>query len=95
LNASFHFPKVLILMAAACLAWIGLLSMSVVFIMGSSAATGWMIAGGLLIALLGGVAVIANEMFQAVDLLNDLASEEDIDGFNADVEMALGYADAA
>jgi hypothetical protein len=76
LSGSFLPFKVLILLAAACLAWIGLLSLAVVFLMGNGASAGWICAGALFLALVVWTVVMAGEYRSAIELPEGYESED-------------------
>lgn len=77
LIASLQPSKVLILLVASCLMWIGLLSLAVAFFLGATGGTVWIVAGALLIAFCLGVAVMVNEFRCAIDLPDDFNEEAD------------------
>lgn len=58
----------LIVLVAACFAWIGVLSLAAVTFLGTAASTGWIIAGALLLALVIWLVVMAREIRQATEL---------------------------
>lgn len=66
----------MILLAAACLVWIALLSLGIVWLMGMGISAGWIIAGALLFALVVWIVVMAGEFHNAIDLTGDFESED-------------------
>lgn len=63
-----HPPKILIVLAISCLAWIGAISFAVVYFMGMAASTGWIIGGGLLLAFAVWVVVMLRQIRNAIEL---------------------------
>lgn len=71
--------KVLVLLTAACLVWIGLLSLAFVFVMGTGASAGWIVAGLLFCALLVWAVVMRGEYRNAIDLTEDFEPDACLD----------------
>lgn len=63
-----HPSKILIVLAISCLVWIGAISFAVVYFMGTAASTGWIVGGGLLLALAVWVVVMLRQIRNAVEL---------------------------
>ena len=63
-----HPSKIFIVLAASCLAWVGVISMGVVFLTGISLSAGWIIAGTLLFAVAVWVVVMIKEIRDAIVL---------------------------
>jgi membrane protein implicated in regulation of membrane protease activity len=76
LNVSLQLLKVLIVLVAACLFWIGALSLAVVAFAGGAIFTGWMIAGALLLALMVSLFVVFREIRRATELPDYLSQIE-------------------
>lgn len=76
LKSPFLPPKVLILLAAACLTWIGLLSLAFVFFTGTAASAGWLFAGALLLALAVWGVAMSWEFRNAVPRQEDLVEDD-------------------
>lgn len=71
--------KVLILLVAACLVWVGLLSLAFVALSGTTASTGFILAGALVGAVVAWVLVMIREIkdsLQAQDLSSCAAHQE-------------------
>jgi|GEM_PF-4169441 len=66
LTSSFQPSRILILLLASCFIWIGAIALAIVCFMGTSVTTGWIIAGGLVVALAVWVIVMAGEIRNAV-----------------------------
>jgi membrane protein YdbS with pleckstrin-like domain len=60
--------KVLIVLLASCLFWIGGISLAVMWFAGTSVTTGWIVAGALVLALLVWLAVMSHEIRHAMEL---------------------------
>lgn len=60
--------KVLIVLLASCLFWIGGISLAVMWFAGTSVTTGWIVAGSLVLALLVWLAVMSHEIRHAIEL---------------------------
>lgn len=58
----------MIVFAVACLVWIGLLSLALVWFMGTGIGVGWIIAGALCCALVVWIIVMSGEFRNAVDV---------------------------
>jgi len=67
LTSSFQPSRTLILLLASCFIWIGAIALAIVCFMGTSVSTGWIIAGGLVVALAIWVIVMAGEIRNAVN----------------------------
>lgn len=76
LSCPFLPSKVFVLLAAACLGWIGLLSLAFVFFMGTGVSAGWIFAGALVLALAIWAVVMFGEFRRAIDLTQ--AAEPDV-----------------
>ena len=59
--------KVAVLLAIACLAWVGILSLAFVFLLGAAITTGWIIAGALVLAMAVWFIVMMREIRKAVE----------------------------
>ena len=64
---SIQLSKVLIVLLASCLFWIGGISLAVMWLAGTSVTTGWIIAGALILALLVWLAVMSHEIRHAIE----------------------------
>ena len=73
LNSKFLPSKILILLMAACLGWIALLSLAFMLFLGKGVAAGWIFAGALFLAL----AVWAIVMFREFRLSFEMKQEFD------------------
>ncbi len=60
--------KVLIVLLASCLFWIGVISLAVMWFAGTSVTAGWIVAGTLVLALLVWLAVMSYEIRHAIEL---------------------------
>ncbi len=60
--------KVLIVLLASCLLWVGGISLAVMWFAGTSVTIGWIVAGALVLALLVWLAVMFHEIRHAVEL---------------------------
>ena len=60
--------KVLILLVAACLVWVGLLSMAFMALSGTAASTGFIVAGALVFAVVAWVLVMVREFRDSVQV---------------------------
>jgi membrane protein YdbS with pleckstrin-like domain len=60
--------KVLIVLLASCLFWIGGISLAVMWFAGSSVTAGWIVAGALVLAVLVWLAVMSHEIRHAMEL---------------------------
>ncbi|RYD31908.1 MAG: hypothetical protein EOP85_22275, partial [Verrucomicrobiaceae bacterium] len=58
----------MILLVAACLVWIGIISVAVLIFSGMSISTGWLIAGALFCAVMAWVLIMAREIRDAIVL---------------------------
>lgn len=58
----------LVLLAAACLAWIALLAVAFVGFTGVGASAAWSIAGGLVLVMIAGAVLMNREYRNAIDL---------------------------
>lgn len=67
LNSPILPSKVLILLAVACLVWIGILSLAFMSFMGSDVTVGWIFAGALFLALVVWIVVMAGEFRSAME----------------------------
>ncbi len=67
LISSFQLFRILVLLLASCFIWIGAIALAIVWFMGTSVTTGWIIAGGLFAALAVWVIVMAGEIRNAVN----------------------------
>lgn len=65
---SIQPSKVLIVLLASCLFWIGGISLAVMWLAGTSVTTGWIVAGALVLALLVWLAVMSHEIRHAIEL---------------------------
>ena len=66
----------LIVLLAVCLFWIGALSLAVVAFAGAAAFSGWMIAGALMLALMGALFVGFREIRRATEFPDYLSQIE-------------------
>ena len=71
----------LMLLLAACLAWIGGISVVVAMFFGKGVSTGWIVAGALVSAMVVWLAVMFREVRRATELPDDFAAG----GFDADL----------
>ena len=78
--------KVLILFLAACLMWIGMITLAVVSLTGVGVSVGWMIGGVLGVAILVWLVVMAGEYRNAMD--DPEAFSDDDDGCGPDPDAA-------
>lgn len=69
------------LLLAACLAWIGGISMVVAMFLGKGVSTGWIVAGALVFAMVVWLAVMFREVRRAIELPDYFAAGE----FDADL----------
>lgn len=67
LNSPILPSKVLILLAATCLGWIGLLTLAFVSWIGTNVTAGWIFAGILFLALVVWIVVMAGEFRSAME----------------------------
>lgn len=70
--------RILILLAASCLMWIGVLSLAFMSFMGKNVTAGWICAGALFFALAVWIVVMASEFRSAVEE-KPLTARRDID----------------
>jgi hypothetical protein len=63
--------KILILLLAACLMWIGLLSIAFMLFMGQGAVVGWIVAGVLAFSLIVWVGLMLFEVRQAFEVRSE------------------------
>lgn len=86
MSTPFLPSKTLILLVAACLVWIGILSVAFLAFSGMSVSSGWIVAGALLFAVVAWVLVMFREVRGAITLPDTSATGErgeegyDIDG---------------
>ncbi|MES2440252.1 MAG: hypothetical protein V4584_14375 [Verrucomicrobiota bacterium] len=73
MSTSYRPSKIFILVAAACLVWIGLLSLAFMAISGMALSAGWIFAGALVFALAVWTVVMLKEIRQAI-LLPDFSA---------------------
>jgi hypothetical protein len=64
---SIPLSKVLIVLLASCVFWIGGISLAVMWFAGTSMTTGWIVAGALVLALLLWLAVMSHEIRHAIE----------------------------
>ena len=76
MNVSLKPSKLLIVLVASSLAWIGVLTLATVTFSGIAVSTGWLIAGAMLLALMAMVLVIFKEVRRAIELPDYLAEAE-------------------
>lgn len=76
LSCSLLPSKVFVLLAAACLGWIGLLSLAFMLFMSTGVSAGWIFAGALVLALGIWVVVMFGEFRRAIELTQAEAPEE-------------------
>ncbi len=74
--------KVLILVVAACLVWITLISAAVIALTGVAASNGWIVAGALLFSAVAWVLVMIREIRNSVRMPDDFKNGESL---NADI----------
>jgi hypothetical protein len=89
LNNPLLPSKMLILLAATCLAWVGILSLAFMAFTGSGISAGWIFAG----ALIAGLAVWVALMFREIQ--NAPRAAESFDDENDDIDLQLGSQHAA
>lgn len=58
----------MILMAMACLGWIGAISLAVLFFLGTSISSAWIFGGALVFAVVIWLAVMIREIREAIEL---------------------------
>lgn len=75
LNNSFLPSKLLILLVAACLSWIGLLSLAFVCFFGTGLSAGWIFAGALILALMVWFVLMFSEFRQAIEMPEEASAE--------------------
>ena len=76
MNVSLKPSKLLILLVASSLAWIGVLTLAAVELFGIEVSTGWIIAGAMMLGLVAMVLVIFKEVRRAIELPDYLAEAE-------------------
>jgi hypothetical protein len=102
LSNSFLPSKILILLVAACLSWIGLLSLAFVCFFGNGISAGWIFAGTLIVALMVWFILMFNEFRQAIEipeesdaeLLHNLGLQSDGKAKHLDVQSRIARARA-
>ncbi|RYD24048.1 MAG: hypothetical protein EOP88_01805 [Verrucomicrobiaceae bacterium] len=72
---SFAPSKILILLVAACLVWVGIISLAVAVFSGS-VSSGWVVAGAVVLAIMAWVLVMAREIRDAVTAPDESAAGE-------------------
>lgn len=77
---SFAPSKILILLVAACLVWIGIISLAVLAFSGMAVSSGWIVAGALAFAVVAWVLVMAREIRSAVTMPDTSAVGERLEG---------------
>ncbi len=75
LISSFLSSKLLILVGAACLFWIGLLSLAFMALSGLAVSSGWIMAGALVCATFAWMLVMFREIRDAVEIPDPFDSE--------------------
>jgi membrane protein implicated in regulation of membrane protease activity len=83
---SFVPSKILILLVAACLVWVGIISLAVAVFSGS-VSSGWVVAGAIVLAVMAWVLVMAREIRGAVTVPDSSAVGERHEG-EYDIEGA-------
>lgn len=73
---SFLPSKILILLVAACLVWIGILSLAFLAFSGMAVSSGWIVAGALFFAVLAWILVMFREIRGAVTIPDTSATGE-------------------
>jgi hypothetical protein len=81
LKASFLPSRILILVVASCIVWIGLLSLAFMTFTGTDVTVGWICAAALFFALVVWTLVMAGEFRSAVET-SPCRDEEEFDQFN-------------
>lgn len=74
----------LILLVAACLVWVGLLSMGFMLLSGTVASTGFIVAGALVCAVVAWVLVMIREIRDSIQVSDFSAHGAREDGYNVD-----------
>lgn len=82
MNFPFLPSKVLILLVAACLVWVGLLSLAFVVLSGTVASTGFMVAGALVCAVVAWVLVMIREIRDSSEVPDFSAHGAREDGYD-------------
>lgn len=77
---SFAPSKILILLVAACLVWIGIISLGVLVFSGMAVSSGWIVAGAMVLAVMAWVLVMAREIRGAVTMPDTSATGERHEG---------------
>lgn len=70
----------LILLVAACLVWVGILSLAYVVLSGSAISTGWLVAGALMFAIVAWVLVMFREIQDSIKLHDYFATGNRVEG---------------
>lgn len=70
--------KILILLAASCLVWIGILALAFMSLTGTDVTAGWICAGALFFALVVWVAVMSSE-FRSAEMVESIPCARDED----------------
>ena len=76
LSSSLLPSKVFVLLAAACLGWVGLLSLAFMFLMGTGVSAGWIFGGAMVLVLAIWVVVMFGEFRRAIELAQADTPEE-------------------
>lgn len=85
MSTSFLPSKTLILLVAACLVWIGILSVAFLAFSGMSLSSGWIVAGALFFAVVAWVLVMFREIRGAITLPDTSATgERGEEGYDTD-----------
>lgn len=93
LISSFLSSKLLILVGAACLFWIGLLSLTFMALSGFAVSSGWIMAGALLCATFAWMLVMFREIRDAVEMPDPFESEISFSREMAEMERAEIFVD--
>ncbi len=72
----------LILLMAACLTWVGILSLASVMMSWLAYTTGWIVAGGLVCAVIAWLLVMVREIRDAVELPDFFAEGQRQEGYD-------------
>lgn len=85
--------RILILLAASCVMWIGVLSLAFMSFLGTDVTVGWICAGGLFFALAVWIAVMASEFRSAVEDAPAATANEADDGITSPLPRLKGTED--
>jgi hypothetical protein len=72
----FRLSKMFFLLAAACLVWSVILSVGAVIFFGVSSSMAWIVGGGVVAALGGGIALASYEISRAIEIPEEREFQE-------------------